>query len=434
MTITSKLRLPALSISVVTSLFAANLQAITLQDAYDLAAKSDPLLQQSAARYESSAEGIIQAKAALRPSIDGKLQADWLDNSNTRSNNSKSYSLSLSQPVYSPALNSAYKKVKINQQQAKLEYQQSEQQLIVRVVNAYLAAMTAKSDLTTAQAQERAIKRRLERVNAEFQVGIIAITDVHEAQASYDNTKVNLIISQGQLENTFEALQRLTGESITDIDTLKDDYKTTDLQPSSIDHWIKQAIEGNLTILTGKANIESSQQDIAISNAAIKPSVNLQASHSREDNSLQGVSSNNRVSLILSMPLYSGGALKSKIRQSITAQQIEKSKQQDNIRAVTQTTRSLVRDIQTNVIAIAARKQSIVSSTAALDAVSEGFKAGTRNIVDVLQAEQSLFSAQNLHANARLNHVKMLFNLKFQLGKLTPKDIQDLAKWMQASR
>ena len=422
------------SITIVSTLIAANLQAMSLQDVYQLASQSDPLLQQAAMRYESSSENIIQAKAALRPTVNGQVKVDWKDSSNTDSSNTKSYSLNLSQPVYSPALGSAYNKVKIAQQQAKLQYQLSEQDLVLRTLNAYITAMIAKSDLTTAQAQERAIQRRLERVNAEFEVGVIAITDVHEARASYDNTKVNLIISQGQLDNSLEALQRLTGKVIQQVDSLKGNYKTSPLSPSNTQHWIDRATTGNLTILTGKTSIELSQEDIDIASASLKPSVDLQASHSRENNSLQGTRSDNQIALVLNMPLYNGGSLRSKVRQSMSAQQIEKSKQQDNIRSITQTTRTLVRDIQTNVLAITARKQSIVSSKAALDAVSEGFKVGTRNIVDVLQSEQSLFSAENLYATARLNHIKMLFNLQFQLGKLDKSDIDELAGWMKTEK
>ena len=436
MIIKRKMQLPALSasITILSTLIASNLHAMSLQDAYQLASQSDPLLQQAATRFESSEENIIQAKAALRPTVNGQLKADWKDASNTNSSNTKSYAINLSQPVYSPALGSAYNKVKIAQQQAKLQYQLSEQDLVLRTLNAYIAAMIAKSDLTTAQAQERAIQRRLERVNAEFEVGVIAITDVHEAQATYDNTKVSLIISQGQLDNSFEALQRLTDKSVKQVDSLKSSYKIDPLSPSNPQHWIDQAISSNLTILSGKTSIEASQQDIDIAGAALKPSVDLQASHSRENNSLQGTRSDNQIALVLSMPLYNGGSLRSKVRQTMSAQQIEKSKQQDNIRNVTQITRTLIRDIHTNVLAITARKQSIVSSKAALEAVNEGFKVGTRNIVDVLQSEQSLFSAENQYATARLNHIKMLFNLQFQLGKLDKSDITDMAKWMKTEK
>jgi outer membrane protein len=130
------------------------------------------------------------------------------------------------------------------------------------------------------------------------------------------------------------------------------------------------------------------------------------------------------------MPLFNGGSLNSKVRQSMTAQDISKSQQQGNERAVIQQIRSVIRDIHTNVLSISARQQSIVSSKAALEAISEGFNVGTRNIVDLLDAEQAVFSAHNQYDNARLNHIKLLFNLEFQLGSIAEHNINKLAQWM----
>jgi outer membrane protein len=409
-------------------------QAITLKEAYDLARSSDPLLQQSAAALNNSKENIVQAKAALLPSIDGEIKSNWQENSNIDDSNDQGYAVNLKQPVYSPALNSAYNKVKIFDDQAKLNYQISEQNLIKRVLDAYVDAMIAKSSLSTAQAQERAIKRRLDRVNAEFEVGVIAITDVHEAQASYDNTKVNLIISQGQLETSLEALQRLTQITVDAVDNLDSSYKITELKPITSSHWVNKAINENLSILSGKQNIDAAQQDKDIASAALKPSVNIQASHSYIDDNKTGFNTNNQIALVLSMPIYSGGALRSKVRQAVTTKGIEKSKQRDLIREITQNTRSLIRDIQTNVLAIKARKQSIISSQAALDAVSEGLNVGTRNIVDLLQAEQSLFSAKNEYSTSRLNHVKMLFNLEQLLGDLETTDLEGLSAFLSIDK
>ncbi|NQZ30169.1 MAG: TolC family outer membrane protein [Oceanospirillaceae bacterium] len=401
-------------------------QATSLQEAYQLAVNSDPLLQQSASRLLNSQENIHQAKAALLPTVNGTLQADWQDASNAEQSNSKAYGITLSQPVYSPALTSAYKKVKTLQQQSEISHRQSEQNLILRTSQSYLNAMLAQSKLTTSQAQERALKQRLDTINVQYDVGIIAITDVHEAKASYDNAKVDLIISEGALQNSLEALQRLTGTIITDINSLSDKYQAKTLEPNQADHWVAQAKANNLEVLFGKIAIESAGYDTRIASASRMPSVNLAASHSRTKHSLNGTYSNNKITLALSVPLFNGGSLSSQVRQAISNQNIAKAQQQDNIRAVTQLTRSSVRDIQTNVLAISARKQSITSSAAALDAISAGFDAGTRNIVDLLQAEQALFSAKNEYASARLNHIKLHLNLKYQLGTLSGKDITEL--------
>jgi len=423
-----------ISFGLLIALSATPSHATTLQEAYQFALNSDPTLQQSFSKRLNAQENIVQAKAALLPTVTGQVQANWQDKSNTNSNNSQAYSVNLSQPVYSPALNSAYKKVKTLDNQASISHAQNEQSLILRVAQTYIDTMIAHSNLTTSEAQERAIKRRLDRINVQFEVGVIAITDVHEARASYDNAKVDLIISEAELQNAYEALQRLTGHNISQIDSLSPDYPIDGLTPTDASFWVKQAIANNLTIALGKTSIESAGFDTAIASSDRKPSVNLQASHTRTNHNLDGSYSNNQVSLVLSVPLYNGGSLNSKVRQSMTAQNIAKSEQQDNIRAVTQLTRSTVRDIQTNVLAISARQQSIISSEAALDAISAGFDVGTRNIVDLLQAEQAVFSAKNQFSSARLNHIKLNFNLKYQLGTLAHNDINALGKWFLAEK
>ncbi len=406
-------------------------QATSLQEVYQLALSSDPNLQQASSLLINSDENVLQAKAALLPTINGSLKTNWEDNSDSKSNNSKSYSIQLNQELYSPALGSAYNKVKILNEQVNLQLKQNQQELIIRTIEAYTNSMIAKSNLTTTQAKERAIKQRLDRVNAEFEVGIIAITDVHEAKASYDNAKVDVIISEGELQNSLEALQRLAGTPINKIDDLVKDYPINNIEPRHPSHWITLALAKNISILIGQKQIEATQQDTNIANANLKPSVNLQASHSRKDHSINGTSTDNQVAIVLNLPIYNGGSLNSKIRQSLSAENIALSKQQDNIRAVTQTTRSLIRDIQTNVLSINARQQSIISSKAALEAISEGFNVGTRNIVDLLQAEQAVFSAENKYAVARLKHILLFFKLKLQIGSVSEKDIEELAQWME---
>ncbi|MGB1239620.1 MAG: TolC family outer membrane protein [Pseudomonadales bacterium] len=413
-------------------LLSSAVNAASLVDVYTKAKASDPQLLSAAASFQSSAEDVVQAKAALRPNISGELNAKLQDSAASERANSQGYSINLTQPIYSPALGSALERVEINDQIAKLRYQQSEQNLIVRTVDAYIAAMTAKSNLTTAIAREKAIKRRLDQARVEFDVGVIAITDVHEAKASYDNARVDRIVREGELENSYQSLQRLSGEAINNVDTLDSKYPIEHLEPLTSSYWVERASEGNLALIMAEQNIEASSKDTAIAKSDRRPNLELQASHSGSEDSERGWSRDSQLSLVLNVPIYQGGALNSKVRQSLSAQEVARQNYQDNLREVTQTTRRLVRDIETNILAIAARKQSIVSSQAALNAVNEGFKAGTRNIVDLLQAEDSLFSARNNYATARLEQVRLLLSLKFQTGEIAEQDIQDIAKWMQA--
>jgi len=405
--------------------------AISLSKAYDLATNYDPNLAQAKYRLMVSAEDIIQAKSTLLPTINGQLQADWNNDADSNSTDSQSYIINLTQALYAPALSSAINKVSNLDAQANLSLRQAEQSLVVDTVNAYINAMIAHNTMVSNQAQERSFQKSLTKVKVEFEVGISANEDVQEAQAAYDNAKIALIISKGELDNSLELLQRLTGVDVDNVHSLSNDYPTAVLEPSDSNHWVAQAVSNNLDILLGKKLVESSRFDTQIASAERKPKVDIKAYHQRYNHNTYGNTTDNQVAVVLSVPLFNGGALNSKVRQSATLENIEKSKQLNTIRAVTQQTKSAVRDIQTNALAIRARKQSIVSSLAAMRAVKEGYKLGTRNITDLLEAEQKLFEAKNEHKNARLKHISLLFNLKKLLGSVANDDITQLSQWLR---
>lgn len=401
-----------------------------LEDIYKLALLSDPMIKKSTAILTSSKENLNQAKATLHPTIGGEYSTQWdRYNSNTNSND-QVYTLSLTQPIYSPALDAGYNKVKVSYDLSKLKYIQDQQNLIYRTVDSYISAMIAKTNLSTAKEQERSIKQRLDQINAEFDVGIIAITDVYEAKASYDNARVSVIVSEGALDNSFEALHRLTGSSVSTVQVLSSNYSVRTITPENPRYWVKQGIKNNLSILIAQSNVELSLEDTNIAKSNLKPSIELQMAHIGSDGSNTGWVTNNNIALVLNVPLYAGGSLNSKVRQSVSNEEVQKEEYQDTIRVVSQKIRSLARDIKTNVLAINARKQSIKSSQAALDAVSEGFKNGTRNIVDILQVEESLFNAKNKYETLRLEHMRLQFKLKFETGFVSDNNIIELSKSM----
>jgi outer membrane protein len=426
----SKRILIKLTLCAMISIKAMTANAISLTDAYDLAANYDPSLAQARYKLQVSTQEIIQAKSTLLPTINGQIQADWNNDADSNSTDSQSYTINLTQALYAPALSSAINKVRNLDLQASLIFQQTEQLLVVNTVNAYIDAMVAHNNMASSQAQEISFKKSLARIRAQFEVGISANEDVQEAQAVYDNAKIALIISEGALENSLDLLQRLTGSSIHSINSLSTDYPTVLLEPSDAEHWVEQATSNNLDILLGKKAVESSRFDTQIASAERKPKVDIKAYHQRYNHNTNGNTTDNQVALVLSVPLFNGGALNSKVRQSAILENIEKSKHLDTIRSITQQTKSTVRDIRTNALAINARKQSIVSSLAAMKAIKEGYKLGTRNITDLLDAEQKLFQAKNEHSNARLKHISLLFNLKKLLGSVAKDDITQLSQWM----
>jgi len=297
-----------------------------------------------------------------------------------------------------------------------------------------MTVLEAKTNLTSAQAEEKAIQRRLEQVKAQFDVGLIAITDVQEAQATFDNTQVRRILAEGALDNSYEALERLSSDRVQDAPALHADYPINALVPEQRDPWVEKALAENLELSIIQQGVEAAKIQTRVAKAGRYPTIDLNASlsDSNSHNSSQFDGRNGTLSLTLNVPLYQGGSVRSQQREAF--QRLESNReQQENIRRkVIQDTRSLFRNLQTDRATIKARQQAISSSEAALHATSAGFEVGTRNVVDVLQAERQLFAAQRDYANARYTYVRNLFQFKQTIGSLNPDDIDQLDQWMTA--
>ena len=416
------------------ALATGQVQAAALADLYRQALANDPQLKAAEARYLAGQEALPQGKAGLLPQVSATGSITQADSGDFEAND-RAWQVSLVQPVFDSAAWYGYQKSKMVSQQAQLNYDFAQQQLVLRTVNAYLGVLNASSALDTARAQERALKRRLDQVNAQFDVGLIAITDVQEAQASFDNAVVQRIDAEGALANSYEALERLSGQPVSAIDALKEDYPISPISPRDPTAWLEKAREGNLALKLSELGVDISRRDAQIARAGRHPKVQLQANYGYSESEFQAQDwdDNSAVALTFSMPLYTGGANSSRVRQAEQGVNAARFDHEDQYRTVTEETRSLLRDLQTSVESVKARQQSIKSRETALRATEEGFNVGTRNVVDVLQAEQALYQARLDYATARFNHVSTLFSFKLQLGTLSPDDLYALDEWLDAS-
>lgn len=409
----------------------SSVQAGSLNEIYQQALVNDPQLKAAQAASLAGQEALPQARAGLLPSIDLNGNTTWTESGDFRFNN-HGYTVTLSQPLFAASAWFAYKQGQAQSRSAELQFAQAQQNLILRSVESYLNVLRAQTTLNTTRAEERAIKRRLDQVNAQYEVGLIAITDVHEAQASFDNAKVARILAEGDLDNSYQALERLTGSTISKIDDLRNDYPIEAITPATSSEWVDRAREGNLAIQIAATNTESSRRQSQAASSGHLPTVSLTASHDRDKGTAttNDWSETNQVGLTLRMPLFSGGSVSSQSRQAEFGLAQARYTQDDTERAVVEETRNLLRNLRTDILSVSARQQSIVSSETALRATEEGFNVGTRNVVDVLQAEQQLFSAQRDYANARYNYVLNLFRFKQQIGTLSPEDLIGLDQWL----
>ncbi len=401
---------------------------------YEQALKSDPQLKAAMFISRADAEAAIQGKANILPTVNFSAETGYTNtspNSSTSEGNSNSWSIELNQPVFRAENWFSYQSGKITSERAKVTLSQAQQDLIRRTISAYFAVLQAKAVYETTVAEEAAVKRRLEQVEAQFEVGLIATTDVEEAKASYDLSRVSRIEALGDLDKSYEALDRLTGEAAwEDIQPLDENYPIKALAPASYKPWIDKALENNLSLQLARYDADSALQTRKSSEAGHYPTLDFVASYGNTDSASVNDRDTSYVGLSLNVPLFAGGSTSSKIRESYNRWDASLQNQEDTRREVVLNTRSLFRDLSTDVDTVAARKQSIASAEKALEAIEAGYQVGTRNIVDVLDAEQSLYSAIRDYQVARYDHILNQVDFKQSLGTLSPEDLYQLDQWL----
>ncbi|MEQ6887822.1 TolC family outer membrane protein [Halomonas sp. CS7] len=309
----------------------------------------------------------------------------------------------------------------------------TEQQVLIDVSSAYFEILRAYEVLEARRAQERAIGRQLEQAREQFEVGLIAITEVEEAQAAFDQARAERITAQSNLQVNFEALERLTGQRYSSIDSLGEEIPIVPPTPSDRDQWVALAMENNPQVLASQAGVEVSRSGVDIARADRLPTLNAFADYNYADDdrdSVEGSNSGSRVGVRASMPLYTGGRTSASIRQNTYLLEASQYDFESQRRDTVQQVRSFYTQVSNDVSTVEARAQAIVSNQSALDATRAGYEVGTRNIVDVLNAEQNLYNAVAEFASARYDYVINLLTLRQQSGTLDVPAVEEVNAWL----
>ncbi|TVP51351.1 MAG: type I secretion protein TolC [Halomonas sp.] len=309
----------------------------------------------------------------------------------------------------------------------------TEQQLLIDVASAYFDILRAHEVLEARMAQERAIGRQLEQAREQFEVGLIAITEVEEARATFDQSRADRIAAESNLQVAFEALEQFTGQRYASIEALGEDMPVALPEPSSRDYWVEQAIERNPQVLAQQAGIAISRSGVDIARAGRMPTLRAFGNYQLAGSDIDGTSgrdSSSQVGLSASLPIYTGGSTSASIRQG--TYQLESSQYdfESQRRTTIQQVRSLYTQVSNDVETVEARQQAIVSTRSALEATRAGYEVGTRNIVDVLNAEQNLYNAIASYAEARYDYVVNLLSLRQQSGRLDVQAMEDVNGWL----
>ncbi|WP_101758400.1 TolC family outer membrane protein [Oceanicoccus sp. KOV_DT_Chl] len=460
----SLLRPLSLAIALCAGSFSA--QADTLADIYELALKNDAKLKGAEASYKSNLETEKQAFAAMLPQISGSASYTETDGdtdslrvaqdpltgsysvfeSNSESDiESEKYSLTLSQNIFDLPTWFTFKRGKEITKQAEAQFAFDQQDFIVRVAESYFDVLRALDNLEASKAEERATKRQLEQTQQRFDVGLIAITDVHEARAVYDSTVVQRLTDEGSLGTAYESLTVLTGQPHANLWLLNKDFPVINPEPTDRAEWVNFALQNNFALKAALYGMEAAHQNAAAKKWEHAPKITGSFTYSNEE--LDGntdITSGSNLSTIptmsdgdqeiimfkLDVPIFTGGRVSSQRRQAYEQYNIALQTKIDTQRTVIRNTRAQHITVNTDVQRVKARQQAIVSTSSALDATQAGYEVGTRNIVDVLQAQRTLYNSIRDYANSRYDYVLSMLKLKRAAGTLSPQDLYDINKWM----
>jgi outer membrane protein len=423
----------------------------SLISVYQEAAANNADLAAARADYKARSEVVPQARAGLLPNLSAGAELGStrtsLDSPSMASNrNGVVYQANLSQPLFRIDRWFQLQAAEAVNEQAALELSATEQNLILQSAEAYFAVLRAQDNLASTKAEEAAFKRQLDQANERFDVGLSDKTDVLESQAGYDTARANRIIAERQVDDAFQALVTLTNRDYSALEGIVHSLPILAPTPNDAKAWVDTAAAQNLNLLASNYAVDAAQETLRQRKSGHAPTLDAVASYRKGDNDNMGFTNSgiataprysgdveqSSIGVQLNIPLYSGGLTSSQVRESY--QRLDQSEQlrESLRRQVVQNTRNLHRAVNTDVETVQARKQSIISNQSALEATEIGYQVGTRNIVDVLDAQRQLYSAVRNYNNARYDYILNNLRLKQAAGTLSPDDLTALEQYLKS--
>ena len=421
--------------------FSQPLAAADLLQTFREARANDPVYASARAARDAGRESLPQGLALLLPTVSGSgfTQMNNLDIDfrgvvppSKREGNSNGYSVSLTQPLFNWQSIMLYREAGFKVAQAEAVFGQAAQDLIVRVAQAYFDVLASQDSLAFIQAQKTAISEQLAQAKRNFEVGTATITDTHEAQARFDLSTSQEIAAQSDLEIKKSALQQIIGKLPDRLTPLRPSTELSPPTPNAMEQWVARAEDQNFTVRIQEAALEIATREIERSRAGHYPSLNMVGNYGKNSASISTVgttslgtdSTSRSVGLQLAIPLYAGGAVNSLVRQAIANQERARQDLETARRSAAQAARQAYLGVNSGMAQVGALEQALISSQSALDSNKLGYEVGVRINIDVLNAQQQLFSTKRDLSKARYDTLLAGLKLKAASGTLTEEDLE----------
>ena len=421
-----------------------------LLQVFEIATANDPTVLKAKAQADAQSYQADTAMAALLPQIGLTMGYTKSDSTSFESVDEKVESdsdqftrgLSLSQTLFDLGAWNSLDIADKQALQANAQYDSAKQNLIVRVAEGYFNVLSAIDNLEFIKTEKRAIERQLEQTKQRYAVGLTAITDVHEAQAQFDNSVAQEIIANNSVETAREQLREITGKYHAKLDFLNTETFSTTKPARDSSDFLNIAKDKNISLQVAKVTVDIAQDQIKLARAGHYPKLTLSASYgdSLTDADRNGTSltrqpraNSTSVGLNFSLPLYSGGATVAATDQARAFYVAASQDYEANYRAITRTVITSYNQVVSDIATYKALEQAVVSAQSALKATEAGFEVGTRTIVDVLVSTQNLYNAKRNLADVRYRYVLSTLRLKQAAGTLTSKDLVAINQGLKAA-
>lgn len=426
--------------------FSIHSSADSLLDIYNDALENDPQYRSAEFSYLSGKEIKVQGRAALLPSISISAQTNWNEyyqNGNLQNQyNNFSTSARLTQPLIRLDTWFKYRQSKFLTDAAEADFAYSQQSLIVRTAELYFNVLRAIDNLSAARSEEKAIKKQLDQIRQRYEVGLAAVTEVQEAQLAFDLSVASRTRTEGEVYTAKESLNALVGREIVSLDGLVNDLNVTNPVPASKEEWARKAVENNFRLQAANLRKFASKNNARSVASNHLPKVDIVGAQTESETNQYAYDGLNTggafnitvpdetqrdtYSLQLSMPIFQGGAVISRTKQAYAESNKSSEEALFEERSVIQDVRSQYSNVVTLVANLRAQKQAVVSASSALEATRVGYEVGTRNIVDLLQAEKNLYSAERNLANAKYDYLITTLRLHLAAGTLSPENLIEI--------
>lgn len=449
----------ALMLALAAAFASTSVMAEDLMQIYQQARQADPTLAIADANKGSIDEGVDQARAALLPQIAasiGYLHDDGSTNSigptQDASGNfvlgaetivtrdrSRPAQVQLSQSLFNWGNFTRLQASRDTAASADSSYDAASQDLFVRTATAYFGVLTSQDQLAFAQANEKALARQLDQAEQRYEVGLSAITDVHNARANHDTAVAQVIQAQNTLDTARESVSQITGKEFGDLKKLREQLPLEKPVPTELQAWVDLAVKQNPTLAAAQHTLDAAEHNIGTQRSGHYPT--LSASVVRSDtpgwgNTTQigtdfgfgpahgnNITGDTTIGVTLNIPIFTGGLVSSQVRQAVFQRDGAQDQFELQRRGVVANTRNAYRAVIAGIAEVEATKQAVISAQSSLEATQAGFEVGTRTIVDVLLSQQTLFQAQSAYSQARHQFVLSGLQLKEAAGVIEAKDL-----------